>query len=60
MVVVGNMNDADDGGMLGVGTEYYVLQVVHWMVGGTIDNGDRMGGCYCPQLGVNRLHRINS
>ena len=38
-MVVGNMNDIDDGGMLGVGTECYALQGVHSMVGGNMDNG---------------------
>jgi len=49
--VVENTNDMDDGGMLGVGTEYYVLQVVHWMVRGDMDNGDRTRGVIVPNLG---------
>jgi len=33
MMVVGNMNHMDDGGMVGVDMECYVYYGVYWMVG---------------------------
>jgi len=51
VVVVGNMNGTDGGGMLGVGTECYVLQGVHWMMGVIdMDIGHRFGGVIVPNL----------
>ena len=51
MVVVGNMNDADDGGILGVDMKCYAYYGVYRMVGGHTDSGGRMRVLLSPICG---------
>ena len=47
----GNMNDIDYGGMVGVDTECYAAQGVHWMVEGNMDGVGRLGEAIVSNFG---------
>ena len=41
VLVFGNMNDIDNRGMVGLDTECYAVQGIHWMVGVIMDGVGR-------------------